>query len=106
MIHPAPTSFLLLMSHQQQPGRVYDIQPVLYSPAPWRASPLLAMIWARMRRAQIAPAKAARPVPGCPSALRLRRASAAPRRRDARTASRRDRGAHLQRRGGSSRNAP
>jgi hypothetical protein len=106
MIHPTPTSFLLLMSPQRQPGRVYDTQPVLYSPAPWRASPRIAMAWTRMRRAQTAPAVATRPVPGCASGPRLRRASVALRRRDLRAGGGRDHGAHFQRRGGSAGSGP
>ena len=76
MTHPTPSSVLLLLSSQPGTGRVYDTPPVLYSPAPWRASPWLAMVWARIRRAQTAPGTAARSVPGCAASPRLRRASA------------------------------
>jgi hypothetical protein len=76
MIHPIPTSSLLLLCPEPQNRRVHDTPAVLIPSQRWRASPALAMVWARLRRAQAEPAPEARLEAACQGDSRRRRANA------------------------------
>ena len=78
MIHPIPTSSLLLLCPEPQNRRVHDTPAVLFPSQRWRASPALAMVWARIRRVQAQPAAEARLEPARHGESRRRRANAVP----------------------------
>jgi hypothetical protein len=83
MIHPIPTSSLLLLCPEPQNRRVHDTPAVLIPSQRWRASPALAMVWVRMRRVQTQPTLEARLEPACHHEPRRRRANAVVARRRA-----------------------